>query len=393
MAIKNTFRDSNKYTFVYNETDIKGILLDNNIGYGYTIISDNKPKFINDKLVSIIFNDIMFVGVGNNLYWSTVTAHGVMVLGHYDDRYILLDDDIVGLHKINNDILLVVTKSYVELFNVTQYSGEIVLIAQNRMPYWAKSPYHIADNGSGLVFVLNTNGIFILTIQGTNEIGYNIKDILVDIDNLRLYYIAEGPYLIVLKKHIKTKNLVDLITVDPDYKDKQGGGIDGKVGGGGKEGGGGKKGGGGKEGDDRPRPPIIDIEPKTKNYNLVSKDVDIIERDNDTNNNNDSNNPIDIDVIKNNPIYEQGDIMYIYDLTYRSWSKFIENEPPYISYSTGLNENMLYKRITNYYENDLEINKPLLNQQPSKIINFSIYPKKGRKYINKFSIDVETYKG
>ena len=371
MAIKNTYRDSNKYTFVYNETDIKGILLDNNISYGYTIISDNKPKFINDKLVSIIFNDIMFVGVGNNLYWSTVTAHGVMVLGHYDDRYILLDDDIVGLHKINNDILLVVTKSYVELFNVTQYSGEIVLIAQNRMPYWAKSPYHIADNGSGLVFVLNTNGIFILTIQGANEIGYNIKDILVDIDNLQLYYIAEGPYLIVLKKHIKTKNVVDLTIVDPDYKDKSGGGI------------------GGKEGGDRP--PIIDIEPKTKNYNINSIDVDEKPRDNDT------NNPIDIDVInkilKNNQIYEQGDIMYIYDLTYRSWSKFIENEPPYISYSTGLNENMLYKRITNYYENDLVINKPLLNQQPSKIINFSIYPKKGRKYINKFSIDVETYKG
>ena len=385
MAIKNTYRDSNKYTFVYNETDIKGILLDNNISYGYTIISDNKPKFINDKLVSIIFNDIMFVGVGNNLYWSTVTAHGVMVLGHYDDRYILLDDDIVGLHKINNDILLVVTKSYVELFNVTQYSGEIVLIAQNRMPYWAKSPYHIADNGSGLVFVLNTNGIFILTIQGANEIGYNIKDILVDIDNLRLYYIAEGPYLIVLKKHIKTKNVVDLTIVDPDYKDKSGGGI------GGKEGGIGGKGGGigGKEGGDRP--PIIDIEPKTKNYNINSIDVDEKPRDNDT------NNPIDIDVInkilKNNQIYEQGDIMYIYDLTYRSWSKFIENEPPYISYSTGLNENMLYKRITNYYENDLVINKPLLNQQPSKIINFSIYPKKGRKYINKFSIDVETYKG
>ena len=378
MAIKNTYRDSNKYTFVYNETDIKGILLDNNISYGYTIISDNKPKFINDKLVSIIFNDIMFVGVGNNLYWSTVTAHGVMVLGHYDDRYILLDDDIVGLHKINNDILLVVTKSYVELFNVTQYSGEIVLIAQNRMPYWAKSPYHIADNGSGLVFVLNTNGIFILTIQGANEIGYNIKDILVDIDNLQLYYIAEGPYLIVLKKHIKTKNVVDLTIVDPDYKDKSGGGI------------GGKEGGiGGKEGSDRP--PIIDIEPKTKNYNINSIDVDEKPRDNDT------NNPIDIDVInkilKNNQIYEQGDIMYIYDLTYRSWSKFIENEPPYISYSTGLNENMLYKRITNYYENDLVINKPLLNQQPSKIINFSIYPKKGRKYINKFSIDVETYKG
>ena len=385
MAIKNTYRDSNKYTFVYNETDIKGILLDNNISYGYTIISDNKPKFINDKLVSIIFNDIMFVGVGNNLYWSTVTAHGVMVLGHYDDRYILLDDDIVGLHKINNDILLVVTKSYVELFNVTQYSGEIVLIAQNRMPYWAKSPYHIADNGSGLVFVLNTNGIFILTIQGANEIGYNIKDILVDIDNLQLYYIAEGPYLIVLKKHIKTKNVVDLTIVDPDYKDKSGGGI------GGKEGGIGGKGGGigGKEGGDRP--PIIDIEPKTKNYNINSIDVDEKPRDNDT------NNPIDIDVInkilKNNQIYEQGDIMYIYDLTYRSWSKFIENEPPYISYSTGLNENMLYKRITNYYENDLVINKPLLNQQPSKIINFSIYPKKGRKYINKFSIDVETYKG
>jgi len=392
MAIKNTYRDSNKYTFVYNETDIKGILLDNNISYGYTIISDNKPKFINDKLVSIIFNDIMFVGVGNNLYWSTVTAHGVMVLGHYDDRYILLDDDIVGLHKINNDILLVVTKSYVELFNVTQYSGEIVLIAQNRMPYWAKSPYHIADNGSGLVFVLNTNGIFILTIQGANEIGYNIKDILVDIDNLRLYYIAEGPYLIVLKKHIKTKNVVDLTIVDPDYKDKSGGGIGGKEGGiGGKEGGIGGKGGGigGKEGGDRP--PIIDIEPKTKNYNINSIDVDEKPRDNDT------NNPIDIDVInkilKNNQIYEQGDIMYIYDLTYRSWSKFIENEPPYISYSTGLNENMLYKRITNYYENDLVINKPLLNQQPSKIINFSIYPKKGRKYINKFSIDVETYKG
>ena len=385
MAIKNTYRDSNKYTFVYNETDIKGILLDNNISYVYTIISDNKPKFINDKLVSIIFNDIMFVGVGNNLYWSTVTAHGVMVLGHYDDRYILLDDDIVGLHKINNDILLVVTKSYVELFNVTQYSGEIVLIAQNRMPYWAKSPYHIADNGSGLVFVLNTNGIFILTIQGANEIGYNIKDILVDIDNLQLYYIAEGPYLIVLKKHIKTKNVVDLTIVDPDYKDKSGGGI------GGKEGGIGGKGGGigGKEGGDRP--PIIDIEPKTKNYNINSIDVDEKPRDNDT------NNPIDIDVInkilKNNQIYEQGDIMYIYDLTYRSWSKFIENEPPYISYSTGLNENMLYKRITNYYENDLVINKPLLNQQPSKIINFSIYPKKGRKYINKFSIDVETYKG
>jgi|GEM_PF-4071762 len=392
MAIKNTYRDSNKYTFVYNETDIKGILLDNNISYGYTIISDNKPKFINDKLVSIIFNDIMFVGVGNNLYWSTVTAHGVMVLGHYDDRYILLDDDIVGLHKINNDILLVVTKSYVELFNVTQYSGEIVLIAQNRMPYWAKSPYHIADNGSGLVFVLNTNGIFILTIQGANEIGYNIKDILVDIDNLQLYYIAEGPYLIVLKKHIKTKNVVDLTIVDPDYKDKSGGGIGGKEGGiGGKEGGIGGKGGGigGKEGGDRP--PIIDIEPKTKNYNINSIDVDEKPRDNDT------NNPIDIDVInkilKNNQIYEQGDIMYIYDLTYRSWSKFIENEPPYISYSTGLNENMLYKRITNYYENDLVINKPLLNQQPSKIINFSIYPKKGRKYINKFSIDVETYKG
>jgi len=385
MAIKNTYRDSNKYTFVYNETDIKGILLDNNISYSYTIISDNKPKFINDKLVSIIFNDIMFVGVGNNLYWSTVTAHGVMVLGHYDDRYILLDDDIVGLHKINNDILLVVTKSYVELFNVTQYSGEIVLIAQNRMPYWAKSPYHIADNGSGLVFVLNTNGIFILTIQGANEIGYNIKDILVDIDNLQLYYIAEGPYLIVLKKHIKTKNVVERTIVDPDYYDKSGGGI------GGKEGGdGGKKGGdGGKKGGDRP--PIIDIEPKTKNYNIKSIDVDEKTRDNDT------NNLIDIDVInkilKNNQIYEQGDIMYIYDLTYRSWSKFIENEPPYISYSTGLNENMLYKRITNYYENDLVINKPLLNQQPSKIINFSIYPKKGRKYINKFSIDVETYKG
>jgi len=379
MAIKNTYRDSNKYTFVYNETDIKGILLDNNISYSYTIISDNKPKFINDKLVSIIFNDIMFVGVGNNLYWSTVTAHGVMVLGHYDDRYILLDDDIVGLHKINNDILLVVTKSYVELFNVTQYSGEIVLIAQNRMPYWAKSPYHIADNGSGLVFVLNTNGIFILTIQGANEIGYNIKDILVDIDNLQLYYIAEGPYLIVLKKHIKTKNVVERTIVDPDYYDKSGGGI------GGKEGGdGGKKGGdGGKKGGDRP--PIIDIEPKTKNYNIKSIDVDEKPRD------------IDIDVInkilKNNQIYEQGDIVYIYDLTYRSWSKFIENEPPYISYSTGLNENMLYKRITNYYENDLVINKPLLNQQPSKIINFSIYPKKGRKYINKFSIDVETYKG
>ena len=379
MAIKNTYRDSNKHTFVYNETDIKGILLDNNISYSYTIISDNKPKFINDKLVSIIFNDIMFVGVGNNLYWSTVTAHGVMVLGHYDDRYILLDDDIVGLHKINNDILLVVTKSYVELFNVTQYSGEIVLIAQNRMPYWAKSPYHIADNGSGLVFVLNTNGIFILTIQGANEIGYNIKDILVDIDNLQLYYIAEGPYLIVLKKHIKTKNVVERTIVDPDYYDKSGGGI------GGKEGGdGGKKGGdGGKKGGDRP--PIIDIEPKTKNYNIKSIDVDEKPRD------------IDIDVInkilKNNQIYEQGDIVYIYDLTYRSWSKFIENEPPYISYSTGLNENMLYKRITNYYENDLVINKPLLNQQPSKIINFSIYPKKGRKYINKFSIDVETYKG
>jgi len=379
MAIKNTYRDSNKHTFVYNETDIKGILLDNNINYGYTIISDNMPKFINDKLVSIIFNDIMFVGVGNNLYWSTVTAHGVMVLGHYDDRYILLDDDIVGLHKINNDILLVVTKSYVELFNVTQYSGEIVLIAQNRMPYWAKSPYHIANNGSGLVFVLNTNGIFILTIQGANEIGYNIKDILVDIDNLQLYYIAEGPYLIVLKKHIKTKNVVERTIVDPDYYDKSGGGI------GGKEGGdGGKKGGdGGKKGGDRP--PIIDIEPKTKNYNIKSIDVDEKPRD------------IDIDVInkilKNNQIYEQGDIMYIYDLTYRSWSKFIENEPPYISYSTGLNENMLYKRITNYYENDLVINKPLLNQQPSKIINFSIYPKKGRKYINKFSIDVETYKG
>ena len=385
MAIKNTYRDSNKYTFVYNETDIKGILLDNNISYSYTIISDNMPKFINDKLVSIIFNDIMFVGVGNNLYWSTVTAHGVMVLGHYDDRYILLDDDIVGLHKINNDILLVVTKSYVELFNVTQYSGEIVLIAQNRMPYWAKSPYHIADNGSGLVFVLNTNGIFILTIQGANEIGYNIKDILVDIDNLQLYYIAEGPYLIVLKKHIKTKNVVERTIVDPDYYDKSGGGI------GGKEGGdGGKKGGdGGKKGGDRP--PIIDIEPKTKNYNIKSIDVDEKPRDNDT------NNLIDIDVInkilKNNQIYEQGDIVYIYDLTYRSWSKFIENEPPYISYSTGLNENMLYKRITNYYENDLVINKPLLNQQPSKIINFSIYPKKGRKYINKFSIDVETYKG
>ena len=379
MAIKNTYRDSNKHTFVYNETDIKGILLDNNINYGYTIISDNMPKFINDKLVSIIFNDIMFVGVGNNLYWSTVTAHGVMVLGHYDDRYILLDDDIVGLHKINNDILLVVTKSYVELFNVTQYSGEIVLIAQNRMPYWAKSPYHIANNGSGLVFVLNTNGIFILTIQGANEIGYNIKDILVDIDNLQLYYIAEGPYLIVLKKHIKTKNVVERTIVDPDYYDKSGGGI------GGKEGGdGGKKGGdGGKKGGDRP--PIIDIEPKTKNYNIKSIDVDEKPRD------------IDIDVInkilKNNQIYEQGDIVYIYDLTYRSWSKFIENEPPYISYSTGLNENMLYKRITNYYENDLVINKPLLNQQPSKIINFSIYPKKGRKYINKFSIDVETYKG
>jgi len=386
MAIKNTYRDSNKHTFVYNETDIKGILLDNNINYGYTIISDNMPKFINDKLVSIIFNDIMFVGVGNNLYWSTVTAHGVMVLGHYDDRYILLDDDIVGLHKINNDILLVVTKSYVELFNVTQYSGEIVLIAQNRMPYWAKSPYHIANNGSGLVFVLNTNGIFILTIQGANEIGYNIKDILVDIDNLQLYYIAEGPYLIVLKKHIKTKNVVERTIVDRDYYDKLGGGIGGKEGGdGGKEGGdGGKKGGdGGKKGGDRP--PIIDIEPKTKNYNIKSIDVDEKPRD------------IDIDVInkilKNNQIYEQGDIMYIYDLTYRSWSKFIENEPPYISYSTGLNENMLYKRITNYYENDLVINKPLLNQQPSKIINFSIYPKKGRKYINKFSIDVETYKG
>jgi len=378
MAIKNTFRDSKKHTFVYNETDIKGILLDNNIGYGYTIISDNKPKFINDKLVSIIFNDIMFVGVGNNLYWSTVTAHGVMVLGHYDDRYILLDDDIVGLHKINNDVLLVVTKSYVELFNVTQYSGEIVLIAQNRMPYWAKSPYHIADNGSGLVFVLNTNGIFILTIQGVNDIGYNIKDILVDIDNLRLYYIAEGPYLIVLKKHIKTKKVVDFITVDPDYKNNSGGGIGGKVGG--------------------DRPPIIEIEPKTKNYNPLNKDVDIIiPRNNITNNNNGSNNPIDIDVInkvlKNNPIYEQGDIMYIYDLTYRSWSKFIEDKPPYISYSTGLNENMHYKRITNYYENDLVINKPLLNQQPSKIINFSIYPKEDRKYINKFSIDVETYKG